>query len=149
MFPIKCNSNDYQPVAESPCQMLVSALSVLLPVSILATLEAMRWALSYYLWFYSIWSLRATYPRILGIRKTQLYRQRPAVSLKGLEDLNCSDDKSFSVAHPILESSGLVQISWSALWLLPQHCLAQIPGLISRSGTRWPLQTLLASFTRR
>lgn len=52
-------------------------------------------------------------PKDLGNKETQLYRHRPTVSLRGL-DLS-SDDKPFRVAHPILESRGVGQISWSAL----------------------------------
>lgn len=105
MFLINYNSNDYQPVTKSPCQMLVSVLTVLLPLFVFS-----------HLWKLlgepgpihgSTQSEVSELPKDLGNKETQLYRHRPTVSLRGSEDLSCSDDKPFRVAHPILESSGV------------------------------------------
>lgn len=103
---INCNSNNHQPVAESPCQMLVSVLTVLLPLFPFSHLWKLLGDLGPTITHGSIQSEDSELPKDLGNKETQLYRHRPTVSLRGLEDLS-SDDKPFRVAHPILESSGV------------------------------------------
>lgn len=137
MFLINYNSNDYQPVAESPCQMLVSVLTVLLSLFLFFHLWKLLGELSPTITHGSTQSEVSELPKDLGNKETQLYRHRPTVSLRGSEDLSCSDDKPFRVAHPILESSGVGQHSDCC----PGTVWHRFPRLISRSGTRWPLQT--------
>lgn len=69
MFLINYNSNDYQPVAESPCQMLVSALTVLLPLFVSFHLWKLLGELSPLLLMVLLNLKSQSYPRILGIRK--------------------------------------------------------------------------------
>lgn len=107
MFLINCNSNNHQPVAESPCQMLVFVLT-LLPLFLFSHLWKLLGGLGLgpTVTHVSTQSLVSELPKDLGKKETHLYRHRPTISLRGLDALSCSDDKPFRVAHPILESSG-------------------------------------------
>lgn len=107
MFLVNYNSNDYQPVAESPCQMLASVLTVLLPLFVFFHLWKLLGELSTTITHGSTQSEVTELPKDLGNKETQLDHHRPTISLRGSEDPSCSDDKLFRVAHPILESSGV------------------------------------------